>query len=835
MRKPILLLIVALFVCGCETIGYREALELSNKGEFEKAYSTIKAAYDKNPEDEQIKTSLENIKKALIEKYLDESNAIVSYNLREKRLFLQKALDLDTTQKNISSQITEIDKEIDSINRQVRNALHEKDVLECFKKFIVFNNYEPYFDDVKHLKDKILTNEISLVGRLEELSRKDEDNKVLPLFLAAKKVFPNNQKFKIGTEQIFSKKAAAAFNIAKDYAKVGGSKRLATSLVYLLIAWDYDQKLPHLVEDIKEKFIKLQKKIVPNLIIEFSKSFSDKQKSETLSFLESHKETDKIRNLKEKDHSYRPQNNDIVVTLNLNDLSVDVNPTQSLQYSKFRSGYQSIPNPQYEQLRFQYEQAVANARNAQYNYAYNPNWGTAFAKGLAEGAVNVIAGQIARTPIYIQEPVYQDYQYGKIDLNVVLNIKVKYKLIDPLSKSTLKDGVFENKDEKTEVTITGAHPDDAYGIINTNATDPKEILNNFCNENFNNLAKMIIDDLVGKKVVIEAELAFKRKNYGEVVDRVFEFKLLKWFSGPGLKEAELTDNEIWDICSDMNIIKIQDVLKKYSLDDYLKLDLSINNIFRSSFINNIFLSEEFSRFTEAFEQFNPEKFEYREDYGLILGNFITNLFKKDAVEEKKEILQKPTSNIIDQSLSSVVVIETPLCSGSGFIINNKGYIITNYHVIENQDNITVKLNNGEKVFANVISLAKSKDLALLKIAVGSIKPIRVGNIKRVRTGDTVYALGAPGGWGDQILEQSVTKGIVSSIRYLEAPYNPLEKIQFIQTDAAINPGNSGGPLINEKGEAIGINNQKIVTRGVEGIGFAISIEEVKKSFSEYLR
>jgi S1-C subfamily serine protease len=285
----------------------------------------------------------------------------------------------------------------------------------------------------------------------------------------------------------------------------------------------------------------------------------------------------------------------------------------------------------------------------------------------------------------------------------------------------------------------------------------------------------------------------------------------------------------------MNIIKIQDVLKKYSLDDYLKLDLSINNIFRSSFINNIFLSEEFSRFTEAFEQFNPEKFEYREDYGLILGNFITNLFKKDAVEEKKEILQKPTSNIIDQSLSSVVVIETPLCSGSGFIINNKGYIITNYHVIENQDNITVKLNNGEKVFANVISLAKSKDLALLKIAVGSIKPIRVGNIKRVRTGDTVYALGAPGGWGDQILEQSVTKGIVSSIRYLEAPYNPLEKIQFIQTDAAINPGNSGGPLINEKGEAIGINNQKIVTRGVEGIGFAISIEEVKKSFSEYLR
>jgi serine protease Do len=96
-------------------------------------------------------------------------------------------------------------------------------------------------------------------------------------------------------------------------------------------------------------------------------------------------------------------------------------------------------------------------------------------------------------------------------------------------------------------------------------------------------------------------------------------------------------------------------------------------------------------------------------------------------------------------------------------------------------------------------------------------------------------LGAPGGLKNQVLDQTVTRGIISAIRLIEAPYNPSEKIQFIQTDAAINPGNSGGPLINEKGEVIGVNSQKIVREAVEGLNFAISIEEVKKSFSEYLR
>ena len=163
------------------------------------------------------------------------------------------------------------------------------------------------------------------------------------------------------------------------------------------------------------------------------------------------------------------------------------------------------------------------------------------------------------------------------------------------------------------------------------------------------------------------------------------------------------------------------------------------------------------------------------------------------------------------------------------MVNNKGYIVTNYHVIADQKDIIVKTKNGKKFFADLIEVVKYKDLALLRINTREVSRLKFGNIRKVSSGDTVYALGSPGG-----LEQSVTKGVVSAIRALDAPYNPLTKIEIIQTDAALNPGNSGGPLVNERGEVIAVNSQKIVATDVEGISFSISIDEVKKSFAKYL-
>ncbi len=152
--------------------------------------------------------------------------------------------------------------------------------------------------------------------------------------------------------------------------------------------------------------------------------------------------------------------------------------------------------------------------------------------------------------------------------------------------------------------------------------------------------------------------------------------------------------------------------------------------------------------------------------------------------------------------------------GSGFIIDREGYIVTNNHVVENADEIKVKLANGKEFNAKIIGRDPKTDLALIKINGSSdLQPLKMGNSDDLKVGSWVVAIGSPFG-----LEQTVTAGIVSAKGRAigSGPYD-----NFIQTDASINPGNSGGPLINMRGEVIGINTA-IVASG-QGIGFAIPV------------
>jgi serine protease Do len=156
--------------------------------------------------------------------------------------------------------------------------------------------------------------------------------------------------------------------------------------------------------------------------------------------------------------------------------------------------------------------------------------------------------------------------------------------------------------------------------------------------------------------------------------------------------------------------------------------------------------------------------------------------------------------------------------GSGFIMSRDGYIVTNNHVVEDADQIKVKLANGKEYDAKVIGRDPKTDLALVKIdGVSDLHALPMGNSDDLKVGSWVVAIGSPFG-----LEQTVTAGIVSAKGRVigSGPYD-----NFIQTDASINPGNSGGPLINTKGEVVGINTA-IVAEG-KGIGFAIPINMAK--------
>jgi S1-C subfamily serine protease len=184
--------------------------------------------------------------------------------------------------------------------------------------------------------------------------------------------------------------------------------------------------------------------------------------------------------------------------------------------------------------------------------------------------------------------------------------------------------------------------------------------------------------------------------------------------------------------------------------------------------------------------------------------------------------------IYERSGESVAFIEAGQgSSGSGFLMDSGGHVLTNAHVVEGSDSVTVRLGEeGEPLDAEVLGLDTSTDVAVLQVDADAaeVEPLTLGDSGEIAVGDAVVAIGNPFG-----LDRTVTTGIVSALqRQISAP-DGFTISDVIQTDAAINPGNSGGPLFNAAGEVIGINSQ-IATAGgggSDGVGFAVPVNTVK--------
>jgi S1-C subfamily serine protease len=182
----------------------------------------------------------------------------------------------------------------------------------------------------------------------------------------------------------------------------------------------------------------------------------------------------------------------------------------------------------------------------------------------------------------------------------------------------------------------------------------------------------------------------------------------------------------------------------------------------------------------------------------------------------------------DPFFSFDVPDETQRALGSGFVIDKAGYIVTNFHVIEDADTVEVSFSNNDSMKAKIVGKDPSTDIALLKVEANSraLRPLPLGDSAAIRVGDDVLAIGNPFG-----LERSATRGIVSAVqRPLRAP-SGFTIDHVIQTDAALNRGNSGGPLMSARGQVIGVNSA-IETggsggQGNVGIGFAVPISTVR--------
>lgn len=202
-----------------------------------------------------------------------------------------------------------------------------------------------------------------------------------------------------------------------------------------------------------------------------------------------------------------------------------------------------------------------------------------------------------------------------------------------------------------------------------------------------------------------------------------------------------------------------------------------------------------------------------------------NIEAKEKSSGKEMVLNRPPhlsftnlKEINRHSSPNVITIDCGESFGSGFFISDSGYLVTNYHVIEDEPKITIIINKNLKLDAKVIKTNEEFDLALLKVDYDSLPGLWFADSDSVESGDPVVAIGTP---LDRNLSSTLTKGIVSGLRNFDG-------IKMIQTDVSINSGNSGGPLINEKGEVIGMATAKIKANNVTGIGFCIPSNEIIK-------
>ena len=182
----------------------------------------------------------------------------------------------------------------------------------------------------------------------------------------------------------------------------------------------------------------------------------------------------------------------------------------------------------------------------------------------------------------------------------------------------------------------------------------------------------------------------------------------------------------------------------------------------------------------------------------------------------------------DTSDSSV----SPAGEGSGIIMSEDGYIITNAHVVEGATSLKVMTSDGETYEAQLIGSDTVTDLAVVKIDATGLTAAEFGSSEDLRVADKVMAIGNPGG---HELSSSVTIGYVSALNRAIANNTTGYTMEYIQTDAAINPGNSGGALINEYGQVVGINSAKISATGYEGLGFAIPIDTAQPIISDLIQ
>lgn len=822
MKNCFVAVLIIVFVSACAHDRY--VRNSSRFPTYQEQYEHYKSEYEKAPTKRHSLEYYERAKDEYVRASLAEATA-TGTRLPSKQNLLLNIIKIDPTNQDAASLLASVNAEIARIQWGAGSALKQNPSTATLATYLEFRPHGDNFPEVKNLENTLAASEQEYLNLVQNAMRAGRDSYAIGLSSILIDMYPEWRAMKQRFDDYMLERSRVATLIGNKYHGFPSKDRYATAAMFYLLALKYHRDSPVAEEKLLDSLINI-KKNMPRVGVIFEDGFSSDYREAILDGLKSGLEDKPFKTVNIAEPGGK--GSDLVLIVKLEDLSSEHSSKQSSEWSKYLDGYDSYPNPEYDRLLREYQEAK---RAADYDAANPPDNGgspvaallNGLSSGIKQGTVNKLASSLNSTPRYLQVPRHEGYTYQKTTHKYNFGLRAKYKLIDAKSRVILADDTFSLTGTESDYELHGVRPDDVFEVKD------RRIAEGYGDNSFEEFRKgafrQMVNELGGVTGRGDALLLKNAKdvqnNRGYVAEKLLAKGFLRQL--PSCSSCDFGKDTVDALLgySDFGFQKSPPSLSE--LENY---EDSVDKSAKSYILE--IASDDLDLGYYCVDKTPLSKALYK-------GFSLNNMKRLSALPLNKvgdKLKNYGGSDVVDEALESVVVIETGDGQGSGFIISDDGYIVTNYHVVPFKDRISVTLSDGRKVYAEIVAIVKYKDLALLKIEEKNLKPLRKGDVSKLKRGDTVFALGAPVAGGN-VLDKTATKGGVSAVRMLDAPYNKMEKILYVQTDAALNPGNSGGPLINLRGEVVGVSSSKITGVKFEGLNFSIAIAEVEKSFSEY--
>lgn len=781
------------------------------------------------------------------------------YQVKKEGCYDSEVICRDVTPGNryVYFKLKPVEREVSLI---IEKASESNKFFDCLRYYWQLRDYEPFHADVAELKERLDRMLSQIREETSSLITKNEIDDAIILNCLAGRLWANHPAVRDSLHDVFKRKSSHLMSISKEYENVAGEKRAAMALLYALSAWRVSPNNKAAEKRVEALFSKVNNFYSPKIAIQYSPSFSEllrKKYDDQFKLLAIEKD---IRlSIDSSSSSASPF--DIIIELDLKDLGITHERQRNTEYSTYRAGYQNVPNPAWVDTHARYQQALAMLQS------YRSSGPLDFGQLIIMDAINKRRQELSRIPQYHQEPIYQSYQIAKETHVFQPFMSINYSVVDMKHKMVLKEATFDEKTIVTKMAIDGAHPEDVKGFTNCRVTDKdkENTFYNFLDPKINAICDELLQT-ASIALLYRAKDSFVNDNSEAARDYFVAHNLL---SREYINDRINSDTANGTINRELAALKrmlklgAEETPPKVDLAPHTtmlldllpirsKIDKSLNEMHKIDFpklygmldtssicIETAFhgapLPGEFDILSSAFEYWDANSVEYISRQGLLekrkipikLTHVKTDQTAKRPVQTGHEL---SAQEVMRRCSPGVVVVKTLFGTGSGFVIDAEGLVLTNYHVVKDARDIVVTLSDKRTLIGEAVHRSIAKDLALIKLRAKELPAIALGSAHDLEVGETVLAIGAPGG----VLEQTVTKGIVSAIRRIKSESAAMTEVLYIQTDAAINPGSSGGPLLNMRGQVVGVNTMKISGSMIEGLGFAIAIDEAIDQIRRHL-